>query len=201
MAWTTTRRLPFTTYMPAAKRRRTEVKSKTRTLPVRRYAAPEIKQFISAGFLTSTANSATYSIPLFMNQGDNGDTFIGSKFRILRVRVYYDYRGLTPTTGIRMAMGIPKDPTQTLIMSATTGQSTLLPTNYFTTTLLKEKFLKTDDSDLNGYLEWTGPLNVEMDVSGATVQRNNLIFQVNSEGIGATIAGPSRTRIEVLFTG
>jgi len=201
MAWTTTRRLPFTTYTPTAKRRRTVAKSTSRSLPVRRYATPEIKQWVSAITLQSTTNGAYTSIPAAMSQGDDGNDFLGSKFRILRVRIYYDYSTLTPTDSIRMALGVPKDPSNTLILTTTTGQSQVLPSSYFTVTMLKEKYLKTDGSDAAGYMEWTGPLNVEKSETGGIVLKNNLIFQVNSSNLGTSLAASSRTRIEVMFTG
>jgi len=201
MAWSTTRRLPFTTYTPAAKRRRVTSRAVTRNLPVRQAAKPEIKQWISASTLPSATDGAYMSIPIYMTQGDDGNDFIGSKFRILRVRVYYDYTGLTITDSVRMVLGVPKDPNSTSILSTTAGQSQTLPSNYFNVTIFKEKYLKTDGSDHAGFLEWTGPLNVEMDQTGASPLKNNLFFQVNSTGNGAGLAVAQRTRIEVIFTG
>jgi len=201
MALSTTRRFPFTTYMPTAKRRRTMTRSTIRTLPVRRNATPEIKQWISSSLLTNAANGASASIPTLMTQGDDGNDFLGSKFRILRVRIYYDYTTVTPSDSIRMILGVPKDPSNNLMLTTTSGQSQVLPANYFSTTVLKEKYLKTDGSDHAGYMEWTGPLNVEMTETGASPLKNNLVFQVNSTGQGLNLAQNSRTRIEVLFTG
>ena len=201
MAWSTTRRLPLTTYQPVAKRQRTMVKRTTRTLPLKRNPTPEIKQWISAVNLTTTLNGAYVTIPTAMSQGDDGNDFIGSKFRVLRVRIYYDYSTVTVTDSIRMVLGVPKDPSQTAILTTTTGQSQVLPANYFATTILKEKYLKTDGSDHAGYMEWTGPLNVEMNEGGTIPLKNSLIFQVNSSGQGSLLGNSTRTRIEVLFTG
>jgi len=201
MAWSTTRRLPFTTYQPVAKRQRTMTKRTTRALPVKRWATPEIKQFISATTLTSTTNGAYISIPVAMSQGDSGNQFEGAKFRILKVRVYYDYSTLAPADSIRMGLGVPKDPSTQSIFTTTTGQANVLPANYFNVTMLKEKYLKTDGSDHAGYMEWTGPLNCEMTETGVTPLKNNLIFQVNSAGLGSSLASTTRTRIEVIFTG
>jgi len=100
-----------------------------------------------------------------------------------------------------MALGVPKDPSTLSILTTTTNQSQVLPANYFNVTILKEKYLKTDGSDYAGYMEWTGPLNVEMDQGGGTALKNNLIFQVNSTGLGLALSSSVRTRVEVLFTG
>lgn len=162
---------------------------------------PELKQWVSAVTMTTVGtNSATMSIPAFMNQGDNGDNFIGSKFRILRVRVYFDYTDVTTTSGIRLALGIPKDITDNAILDVGTS-GTVIPHNMRRVTLLKEMFLKTDGSNLNGYMEWSGPLNIEMSDTGATPLKNDLHLQINSDGVASSIASNARTRVEVLFTG
>jgi len=201
MAWSTTRRLPLSTYQPVAKRQRTLVRRPTRTLPVRRFAKPEIKQWISVAPLTDVINGAYVSIPVAMAQGDDGNDFLGAKFRILRVRIYYDYTTTTPTESIRMGLGVPKNPDTAELFPVTTGQSQVVPTSYFEYTMLKEKYLKTDGSDYAGMMEWTGPLNVEMNQQGTSPVRNNLLFQVNSPNEGTRLAASNRTRIEVLFTG
>jgi len=201
MAWSTTRRLPFTTYTPSAKRQRTIVKRTTRSLPVQKWATPETKQFITPGNLDNGLNEARISLPLAMTQGLAGDNFNGSKFRILRVRVYYDYSDLTPTSAIRMGLGMSKDPSVTSLFSTIPGQETTLPANYRSVTMLKEKMLKTDGSDHAGIWEWTGPLNVEMNDAGTLVRKNNLTLQINSESLGASLAASSRTRVEVMFSG
>jgi len=161
---------------------------------------PELKQFIRTGALSSIFNSAYTSVPVSMGAGTSGVAFLGSKFRIERVRVYYDYSGITVTEGIRMALGIPKDPSNLTILE-TGANSTTLPANMRKVTILKERFLKTDGSDLNGFLEWKGPLNVEMDDAGAVALKNNLIFQVNSANAGSDLAASGVQAIEVLFTG
>ena len=162
---------------------------------------PELKQFVSTSALSNNTDAAYVSIPSIMNPGTGGDDFEGSKFRIARVRVYYDYTDVATTSGVRMALGVPKISTATTILDDTATNGTVRPANMRSTTIFKEKFLKTDGSDLNGYMEWTGPLNVEMNGPGSGIFKNNLIFQVNSDGVGASLAASSRTAIEVLFTG
>ena len=161
----------------------------------------ELKQFRSIATLaTSGVNAAFLSIPTAMNQGDGGDNFDGSKFRIMRVRVYFDYSDVTTTSGIRLALGIPKDPGSSTILDVGTS-GTIVPANMREVTMLKEMFLKTDGSNLNGYMEWNGPLNVEMNSAGSVPLKNNLILQINSDAVAASIASVGRTRVEVLFTG
>jgi len=193
---TPARRRLFTSSASAAKRRRVMTQTK-----IPKALMPELKQFVTFSSLPSTANSAQVSIPSVMGQGDSGTAYDGSKFRIARVRVFFDYSDVTTTRGIRLALGIPKDPSDTTILSNLAGNCTSEPANMRQVTMLKEMFLKTDNSNLNGYMEWSGPLNVEMNASGTTPLKNNLIFQVNSDGVGALLANVQRTRIEVLFTG
>jgi len=193
---TPARRRLFTSPASSAKRRR--VMTQTR---IPKSLQPEIKQFVNAITMgTVGANTATLSIPIYMNQGNDGDEFVGSKFRILRVRVFFDYTDVTTTSGIRMALGIPKDPSATTVLT-NASDGTVVPHNMRQVTMLKEMFLKTDGSNLNGYMEWLGPLNVEMNDTGNTPLKNNLILQVNSIGVGALLAATARTRVEVLFTG
>jgi len=193
---TPARRRLFASPASAAKRRR--VMTQTR-MP--KSMQPELKQFINSSPLSViTTNAAALSIPTTMAQGDAGDQFIGSKFRITRVRVYFDYTDVTTTSGIRLGLGISKDPSDNSILEVgTTG--TVLPANMRRVTMLKEMFLKTDGSNLNGYMEWNGPLNVEMNSTGSAPLKNNLILQANSDGVAASLADTGRTRIEVLFTG
>jgi len=193
---TPARRRLFTSPASAAKRRR--VMTQTR---IPKAMQPELKQWVSFQNLNvSGVNAAFMSIPLFMNQGDDGDDFLGSKFRILRVRVYFDYTDVTTTSGIRLSLGIPKDPGNTTITDIGTA-GTLIPHNYRQVTMLKEMFLKTDGSNLNGYMEWSGPLNVEMNSAGSSPLKNNLTLQINSDGVSSSISSLNRTRVEVMFTG
>jgi len=162
---------------------------------------PELKQWVSSvSMTTSGLNTCFMSIPQFMAQGDDGDDFLGSKYRIMRVRVYFDYSDVTLAGGLRLALGIPKDPSNTTFLDTGTSGS-LIPANMREVTMLKEMFLKTDGSNLNGYMEWNGPLNVEMNVTGSTPLKNNLILQINSEAAAASISSNTRTRVEVMFTG
>jgi len=194
---TPARRRLFSTPASSAKRRRVMTQTK-----IPKSLQPELKQFVSdfAGFSTSGTNTAVSSIPIIMSQGDGGNQFIGSKFRIMRVRVYFDYSDVTTTSGIRLSLGIPKDPSDSVILD-TTAAGTLIPHNMRSVTMLKEMFLKTDGSNLNGYMEWNGPLNVEMNSGGTSPLKNNLICQINSAGVSTDISATTRTRVEVLFTG
>jgi len=183
---------------PASSVKRRKVTTQTR-IPTS--MQPELKQWVSsATMVTVGANSAVMSIPNFMSQGDNGDQFLGSKFRILRVRVFFDYTDVTTTSGVRLALGIPKDISDNAIIDTGTS-GTIIPHNLRRTTMLKEMFLKTDGSNLNGYMEWKGPLNIEMSDIGTSPLKNNLLLQINSDGVAASIASTARTRVEVLFTG
>ena len=193
---TPARRRLFTSPAPASKRRKVMTQT---SLP--KSMQPELKQFIStANFGTASLNATRVSIPTIMNQGNLGNNFTGSKFRIVRVRVYFDYSDVTTTSGIRLFLGIPKDPSTADILDTGTS-GTCIPHNMRQVTMLKEMFLKTDGSNLNGYMEWNGPLNVEMNSVGGLPLRNNLTLQINSDGASSDISSATRTRIEVLFTG
>jgi len=193
---TPTRRRLFTSPASAAKRRRVMTQT---SIP--KSMQPELKQFVTVANLNTTGtNSAILSIPIAMSQGTDGDQFNGSKFRITRIRVHFDYSDVTTTSGIRLALGIPKDPSATTILD-TSISGTVVPSNVRQVTMLKEMYLKTDGSNLNGYMEWLGPLNVEMNDNGTTPLKNNLTLQINSETQATNIASLTRTRVEVLFTG
>jgi len=193
---TPSRRRLFASPSTSVKRRRVMTQSK-----IPKSMQPELKQWRSTTSLNASGlNSVVMSIPSFMTQGNDGDQFLGSKFRIARVRVFFDYSDVTTTSGIRLALGIPKDPSsQTILDTSTSG--TVIPHNMRTDTMLKELFLKTDGSNLNGYMEWSGPLNVEMNALGTAALKNNIILQINSDGVSASLASSTRTRVEVLFTG
>jgi len=193
---TPVRRRLFTSPAPSSKRRR--VTTQTR---IPKLMQPEIKQWVSFNSMTvSGTNAAIMSIPTFMSQGDGGDQFSGSKFRILRVRVYFDYTDVATTSGVRFGLGIPKDPSSSSLYDIS-SLGTMLPANLRQVTMLKEMFLKTDGSNLNGYMEWNGPLNVEMNSDGTAPLKNNLMLQIVSENVGTSIGSTTRARVEVLFTG
>jgi len=193
---TPARRRLFTTPTSTVKRRK--VMTQTR---IPKALQPELKQYVSsANMSTSGLNSAYFSICGIMNQGDDGNDFLGSKMRILRVRVFFDYSDVATTSGIRLSLGVPKDPSDILITDTGTS-GTVVPHNMRTVTMLKEMFLKTDGSNLNGYMEWNGPLNCEFVAAGSTPVKNNLILQINSDGVASDISSNTRTRVEVLFTG
>ena len=193
---TPARRRALTQSGTSAKRRRVMTQTK-----IPKALMPELKQFVSSVNLINTVNSAQCSIPLYMSQGNDGDQFLGSKFRILRVRLYFDYSDVTLTNGIRMVFGIPKDPSDTLLLTNLGSINTVEPANMRRVTILKEMFLKTDGSNLNGYMEWSGPINVEMNDTGISVLKNNFLVQINSDGVGLELASSQRARLEVLFTG
>ena len=193
---TPARRRLFTSPASAAKRRRVMTQT---SIP--KSLQPELKQFVtSTGLIATSTNAAVLSIPTSMSQGNDGDQFDGSKFRITRVRVFFDYSDVTTTSGIRLALGIPKDPSSTTILDVGTS-GTVIPHNMRQVTMLKQMFLKTDGSNLNGYMEWNGPLNIEMNDTGNSVLKNNLTLQINSDGVANDLSLNTRTRVEVMFTG
>jgi len=113
---TPARRRLFSSPASAAKRRRVTTQTKLVKLQ-----QPELKQFVSTANLDThvNGNAAYASLPDIMSQGNDGNQFIGSKYRILRVRVYFDYTDVTLTSGLRLGLGIPKQPNDLTILDTT----------------------------------------------------------------------------------
>ena len=156
---------------------------------------PETKQIFRNLIATSDTDYAIESIPSFMNQGDGSDQFVGSKVRIQRVRVTYDFSGLSLTTGHRIMLVIPKDPSN-FVTPVTSNIWHQIDTDQFT--VLHDQIMSNDSSLRAGTFDWVGPLNVETNKNGTTPLRNNLTLVVFSDGQGANI----RTRVgySVWFT-
>ena len=122
-----------------------------------------------------------------MNQGNDSDQFIGSKFRIQRIRVNYDLTTLTLTSGFRMMLVIPKDPNVSFATSGVPIFTTSDQVNTDEYTVLHDQLMSNDASLRAGTFDWVGPLNVEMNKAGTTCQRNNvhLFFFSDSAGTDA----------------
>lgn len=142
------------------------------------YLKPETKQFKQTALATSLAPVYYTSIATSMTQGDASNEFIGAKFRMTRLRVYYDYSGLTLTRGIRISVIIPK---RTLTFSTVYTE----PWDTTDCTVLYDMLLPNDPSVLAGTFDVPGPVNVHMDPTGTTVEKNDVIILINSDNASA----------------
>jgi len=181
-----------------AKRQKTmgTVTCKSAPMKIPKSLLPETKQFTSSVVNEATGtDTCSDRIPIRMNQGNDSDQFIGSKFRIQRVRVHYDFTGLSLSRGHRIMLVIPKDPTggSFPISSNVTNQ---VDTDEWT--VLHDQLMSNDMGLRSGTFDWSGPLNVEMNKTGSTPVRNNLMLCAFSAGNG--VAMSARMGYSVWFT-
>lgn len=166
-----------------SKRRRITPQSRT-VMRVPRALLPETKQFRSTGLIIpSTTDSAYHSIYAAMAQAVGGNQFVGSKFRMLRLRVMYDLSQLSLTEGLRISVVIPKNPSTTPSLS-----SAVDPWDTQQYTVLFDRLLGDDTSLVTGTFDVKGPITLEGDTSGVTCLRNNVYVFFYSAGNGAAIA-------------
>jgi hypothetical protein len=115
-----------------------------------------------------------------MAQGDSAGEFIGAKFRLTRLRVYYDLSHISFSRGIRISVLIPKK-------AGTTPPGFTIDswdTNLFT--VLYDMLLPNDPSVLSGTFDVTGPINIELDGAGVNILRNDILIVFTSSN-GATV--------------
>lgn len=147
---------------------------------------PEMKQFVKTQLFGANADEAYSSIPLDLTQGDDGNQFVGTKIRIKRLRVMYDFTGYsTPTTtAIRISVVIPKDvnfpPAAGTIVS-----NRYTPINTHDYTVLHDRLVPLASGDYRvGQFDVTMNLPVEFSLGGTSVRKNDLIVIAYSPGNG-----------------
>jgi len=144
---------------------------------------PETKQYLAASLSTSGFSDAYSPIPEQMTQGDSGSEFLGSKFRVMRLRVNYDWSAISLSGAVRLSVVIPKDPTTNPALTSSRQQ---WDTNTYT--VLHDMLIPPDSSLTAGTFDVKGPINVEMDATGSAPRRNNICIYVFNTGNGAALA-------------
>jgi len=158
------------------KRRKTTAKVVAR---IPKALLPEMKQFIVGNLSSDDGTSRAWSsIPVDMSQGDASSQFDGSRFRIAKIRVYYNYTQISLTDAIRLSVVIPKDVSAT---PSTTGDN---PWDTNINTVLYDKFVSHDLLNQAGYFDVTGPINVDMSTTGTSCLRNAVHIHVSSTSKG-----------------
>lgn len=143
--------------------------------------------------LVANTNDCYSSIYTYMQQGDAGEHFSGSKFRMLRLRVMYDFSQITITSAVRMSVVIPKDPsTAPVLASAVNGWDTQ---QY---TVLFDRIVGDAAELLAGTFDVTGPITLEGTNDGITPLRNNVHVYFHSSGNGGAMG--IKASIAVWFT-
>lgn len=168
---------------PVSSRTRSK-RARTTTLP--KAAQKETKQKRIDGLSTSFADTCYESLPLSLTPGSGGNELIGSKLRIKRIRVNYDFTtttGISLTQGVRIALVIPKDPSSNPFVPSNRGFY-----DFNNITVLKERLLPLDNSKLAGTMDFWGPINIELDVNQSQVRKNNIFVHAYSVGNGAALA-------------
>lgn len=188
-----TKRQLFTTPTRSV-RRRTKAKPRTVTR-IPRSMKPETKQYISGANFTNTTNEAYVSVPDAIQQGDNDNQFVGTKLRVLRLRVYYDFSQLSLTDAVRISVIIPKDPTATPSLLYNVDP---WPNNAYT--VLHDMLLPDDPSVLAGTFDITGPINVQYSSGGITPLKNNIYIYLHSASNGASLANLSAVKYSLWYS-
>lgn len=177
----------FQTPTRVTKRRRITPRSTmSRRMPMRipKSILPETKNFVQNNLTNTTTNICYSSIPTDMTQGDGGNEFIGKKFRVLRIRVNYDFSQLTVTEAVRFSVLINKDPsTFNLLINARDQWDTA------DRTILYDMILPDSPDTAAGTFDVVGPINVELNQIGNIPLRNNIIIYAHSAGNGVALAG------------
>jgi len=155
---------------------------------------PETKQHIGINLSTALTNSAYTALAEDMTQGTASDDFVGSKFRMMRLRVNYDWGDLTLTDAVRLSVVIPKDPTTNPGIASAIAH---WDTNTYT--VLHDMLLPRDESLSAGTFDIKGPVNIEMNTAGTAVLRNNIHIYAYSTGNGSGLA--SDISYSLWFTG
>jgi len=176
------KRALFQTPTRRSKRVKTSTSMKT-VMKVPKSMIPETKQYIASALAFSSSNYSYSSIPTDMSQGDSSEQFIGSKFRLMRLRVNYDWSALTLIEAVRISVVIPKDPTTAPVLSSASRQ---WDTTAFT--VLHDMLLPKDPAVAAGTFDVTGPINCEMNSTGTSPLRNNVYIYVHSGTNGAALA-------------
>jgi len=168
---------------PTRRSKRAKTTTMKTVMKVPKSMQPEMKQFIAGNLASAAGNSAYSSIPGDMTQGDASTQFDGSKFRVARLRVNYNWSGVTLSDAVRVSVVIPKDPTTVpaLVQSRDQWDTT-------TYTVLHDMLLSRDPSQAAGTFDVTGPINVEMNSGGTAALRNNIYIYVHSTGQGSALA-------------
>lgn len=182
----------FQTPTRSTKRRRTTPTTK-RSAPMRipRALMPEVKQYSATALTTAGANQARHNILTNMTQGTGSDQYLGSRIRMKRLRVHYDYSDLSLTHGVRLLVVIPKQTT----FGLPANQLSPIDTNEFT--VLYDLLLPNDPSVLAGTFDVVGPINMEWD-NANNVKKNGIHVIATSVGAGSGLA--SRTSLSMWFT-
>lgn len=186
------KRALFTTPSRSTPKRRRITPQTRQVMRIPRSLLPETKQFIRS-ILTGTTNTAYSSIYQDMSQGDDGTQFVGTKFRMLRLRVMYDFSQLSLTEGVRMSVVIPKNPS---VVPSLLSAITPWDTQQYT--VLFDRIVGDDTSLVTGTFDVKGPITLEGDSSGFTPLRNNVIVYFQSASSGANLA--SKVNYQMWFT-
>lgn len=185
----------FQTPTRVSKRRKTTSSKKTSLMKIPRSLLPEVKHYTQSISFTTTTHTAYQSVSNTVLQGDDSDDYVGSKFRMLRLRCFYDFTGGTLSEGVRMCVVIPKDPT-----TAPSIGSAVQPWDNTSYTVLHDMLLPNDKSVLAGTFDVTGPINVEMNLTSSVVQRNNIFVYLYSQNAAGVIGDITNFRYEMWFT-
>lgn len=162
-------------------RRSSKAKPKATAMTIPRSLLPETKQFTKSALTSSLTSNAYSTIGADITQGDSSAQIIGSKFRIKRLRVMYNFNSVTQPS--RIVVYISKRPSQS--PSVVNNMTTALDTNLYT--VLYERLIPDDSAYQVGTFDVPMNLQVELDVNGAVVYKNDIRICVYSLSNGTNV--------------
>jgi len=163
---------------------------------------PEMKFRYIQGIPSPLTDTAVLSISSLIGIGGQSNQRIGSKVRIQRIRVTYDYSHFTPESAIRMSLVIPKTDSDAPVLTVSCQP---WDTQFFT--VLKDMMIAPSAGSLiqentQGFMDFVGPINVDYSVVGGTgrVLRNNVYLSIFAQGFAIEAAAIRSTSVSVWYT-
>lgn len=177
----TKRRLDFSTPRSSKKGRAAP------RMRVPRSLLPEVKQYIRPALTNGPPGGTTASslITTDMSQGDASNQFIGSKFRIKRIRVHYDFSDIASVTeGFRISVVLSKN--ASLAIPGLANSVSPWDTNQIR--VLHDLQLSSALEHRAGTFDVTGPFLCTTNFAGTQPITNNIQVQARNFGKAADMA-------------
>ena len=167
---------------PAKRARKT-----TRRMRIPRSLLPEMKH---APFTSLSSTSTNYSyrdVGSLPTQGDDSDQFVGTRYRLQRLRVNYDFTSLSPTSAIRILVtkGQSSQTPSLASFSSAAGQP-----DYDREQVLFDRILSRDDATKAGTFDVRlRNLLMKRYSNGSFIVGDTVYLSVYGVGLGSALSG------------
>lgn len=176
-------RRPLFTAPGRPRKRRRMTGPARRRIP--RSLLPEMKQYrknsMSNSQLLASPSHISSSIGVDLSQGTQGQQFVGSKFRAVRLRCHYDFTAATASQ-IRIFCLIAKNPSDDITVSPITNAKNQLSSDDYT--VLFDRFIPNGENVNVGSFDVPMRIHVEMNNAGTLVRRNDIRLYAIADGVG-----------------